>query len=155
MEEIAFTKVKLPYGWLGNMSPHPIRYEYLDYSTAEALFQVLRFKDSAIRAAIRSARSPMTAKMVAKAHADKMVVIPRSAEDLENMRLVLTMKLAQHADLEEELLKTGDAILIEDCSARSSTSGLFWGMARSAEGWKGENQLGKLWMERRAALREG
>lgn len=153
MNEIAFTKVKLPYGWLSNMSPHPIWYDSLSYPTGEALFQVLRFEDVGIRAAIQMARSPMTAKMVAKAHADKMIVAPRSEADLANMRRVLTLKLAQHPELEAALLETDDAILIEDCSARPSESGLFWGMAHAPDGWRGENQLGKLWMELRAALR--
>jgi hypothetical protein len=27
MNEIAFTKVDLPFGWLGNMANFPIRYE--------------------------------------------------------------------------------------------------------------------------------
>jgi len=38
---IAFKKVKDPYGWLGNMSPHPIG----EFRTAEHLFQATRFKD--------------------------------------------------------------------------------------------------------------
>ncbi len=28
-DDVAFTKVKLPGGWLGNMSPHPIMHEGL------------------------------------------------------------------------------------------------------------------------------
>ncbi len=40
MSEIAFTKVDLPYGWLGNMSPHIVKYQNQWYRTAESLFHV-------------------------------------------------------------------------------------------------------------------
>lgn len=152
MNEISFTKVKLPYGWLGNMSPYPIRYNDLVYRTGEALFQVLRFEiDDPICETIRRATSPMAAKMIAKQNSDLMVVTPRSDEDVENMRLVLRLKLEQNPELSPMLLATGDAVLIEDCSARPNESGLFWGMARSSasESWRGQNWLGKLWIELR------
>lgn len=58
---IAFTKVDLPYGWLGNMAPYPVAYEDLTYRTTEALFQALRFKDRAIRQQIHAEKSPMAA----------------------------------------------------------------------------------------------
>ena len=63
---IAFTKVALPFGDLGNMSPHRITYQGKRYKTAEALFQSLRFQDEDIQDAIRTSPSPMTAKMIAQ-----------------------------------------------------------------------------------------
>lgn len=60
---------------MGNISPHPVTYE-VAYRTAEAPFQSLRFADLAVREAIRSQQSPMFAKMVAKKHANQMVVVP-------------------------------------------------------------------------------
>ena len=51
-KDIAFTKVKLPYGWLGNMSPYPIKFGDDTYLTTEALFQALRFSDPEIQAKI-------------------------------------------------------------------------------------------------------
>ena len=60
---IAFTKVDLPFGELGNMSPHRITYEGKRYKTAEALFQALRFEDEEIREELRSLASPMAVKM--------------------------------------------------------------------------------------------
>lgn len=145
--EIAFTKVTLPYGWLGNMSPHAILYMDKVYKTAEALFQGLRFDDETIRELIRAERSPMRAKLVARGNVDRMVVEPRSPKDLGNMRLVLRMKVIQHPDLQQQLVETGKARIIEDCTARPQ--GVFWGMMRTSDGWKGENWLGRLWMELR------
>lgn len=74
------------------------------------------------------------------------------------MRLVLRLKLEQHPELKAMLLNTGDAQIIEDCSARPTESGLFWGAQHMPEGWYprwlGHNQLGKLWMALRAYYKE-
>lgn len=153
MEVVAFTKVRLPYGWLGNMSPHAVRFEADDYSTAEALFQALRFDDRAIRREIRERRSPMAAKMHARTCSGLMTVVPRSAADVENMRLVLELKLAQHPGLATGLIATGDARIVEDCTRRQNESGLFWGAAVRDGVWYGRNMLGTLWEELRADLR--
>ena len=153
MKVIAFRKVKEPYGWLGNMSPSPITYEGKIYRTAEALFQALRFESDEYREKIRSCTSPMTAKMSAKKHEQHMAIVPRSREDLANMKKVLELKLQQHPQLVSALLATGDAQIVEDCSSRPQGSGTFWGAVKAPEGWVGENQLGKLWMELREALR--
>ena len=64
MHTIAFTKVTLPYGWLGNMAPFPVLYGLLEWRTTEALFQALRFAaDDPVRELIRAEKSPMAAKM--------------------------------------------------------------------------------------------
>jgi predicted NAD-dependent protein-ADP-ribosyltransferase YbiA (DUF1768 family) len=75
---IAFTKVKLPYGWLGNMSPFPIEHDGKTWRTTEALFQALRFEDEEIRELIREQKSPMAAKMMAKKHRESMTIQPLS-----------------------------------------------------------------------------
>ena len=153
MVEIAFTKVKLPYGWLGNMSPHSVSYDGIDYPTAEALFQSLRFDSIEMRLRIATERSPMTAKMLAKKHRSEMNIVPISDIDVENMRLVIRTKIEQHPHLRVELIFTGDARIIEDCTNRQRGSGLFWGAAKQADGtWKGANILGVLWQELRSKL---
>jgi len=157
MEEIAFTKVKLPYGWLGNMAPYPIVYQKQVWKTSEALFQALRFADESasetserrakIRAEIMLLGSPMAAKMAAKKNLSLMTITPRSPEDVNNMRRVLCIKLNQHIELVKRLLDTKDANIVEDCTARQNESGLFWGAAKVDGKWTGQNMLGKLWME--------
>ena len=145
-------KVKEPHGWLGNMSPHPIEIGDHYFLTSEALFQCLRFDDPEIIEEICSQTSPMAAKMKAKKHKSEMVVEPMSEEDVDNMRLCLRLKLKQNPELRDQLLATGDEPIIEDCSKRSSRSGLFWGMALKDGEWVGENTLGQLWMELRSQL---
>lgn len=157
MKEIAFTKTRLPFGWLGNMARFPIIFENQEWLTNEALFQALRFaEDDPIREDIRQARSPMTAKFLAKSAEAmaRMVIEPQSEADVENMRLVLRIKIGQHSSLRRQLLETGDAVIIEDCTKRQRGSGLFWGAARDDEGWRGQNVLGELWMELREELKE-
>lgn len=149
---VAFRKTKEPYGWLGNMSAHPVVHNGLVWKTTEALFQALRFSDPIIREEIRKQTSPMGAKMFAKARLNLMTVKPQSAEDLDNMRLVIRLKIEQHLQLRSDLLATGDAIIIENCTSRQHGSGLFWGAALIECEWKGENVLGKLWMELRNSL---
>lgn len=156
MNEIAFTKVKLPYGWLGNMSAFPVEYEGKIYLTTEALFQALRFTNHPeIQELIRLEKSPMSAKMVAKGKVDLMDNgILYSEKDIDNMRLCLSLKLEQHPKLKEDLLETKDSIIIEDCSNRPHGSGLFWGSQKTENGWNGKNILGVLWMELRKNLND-
>lgn len=98
------------------------------------------------------ATSPMMAKRIAREHAGAMIVSPRSERDLSNMREILALKLKQHPLLLEDLRATGSRRIVEDCTARASESGLFWGAARQADGtWRGTNTLGVLWMALRPA----
>jgi ribA/ribD-fused uncharacterized protein len=146
---ITFTKVKLPYGWLGNMSPYPVEHQGVSWRTSEALFQAMRFVDQGIREKIRAEKSPMGAKMVAKSNSAKMVIVPRSRADVLNMVTCLRLKVDQNA-LWPLLLDTGDETLVEDVTSRPNEGGLFWGMAkRPDETWHGQNWLGKIWMKLR------
>lgn len=145
-------KVKAPGGCWGNMAPYSVTYEDEKWLTTEALFQALRFDDVVIRSLIRSEKSPMSAKMLAKKHTDKMVITPLSEADLNNMRLCLRLKVDQHSELREQLIASGDEEFIEDCTRRQRGSGLFWGAALIDGVWVGENWLGKLWMELRQSL---
>ena len=151
---ILIRKVADDYGWLGNMSPYPLEWEGKVFRTAEALFQCLRFQDEDCIEEIRSQKSPMAAKMIAKRYKASMVVVPMGPKDLENMSLVLRLKIEQHPEVKEKLIETGSKENLEDCSKRARGSGLFWGAALKDGQWHGENWLGKLWMEVRAELSE-
>jgi ribA/ribD-fused uncharacterized protein len=154
MGVIAFTKVALPYGWFGNMAPFPLVWDEKTWRTSEALFQARRLgPGDPGREEIRAEKSPMGAKMASKRSADRRVVVPLSENDILLMEDVLRLKLEQHPHLRGELLATGDATIIEDCTSRPRGTGLFWGAAKQPDGsWKGENVLGKLWMKLRAEV---
>jgi len=151
---VAFTGVKQPYGWLGNMSAHPVTYAGKDFRTTEALFQWLRFSDFPnIQEEIRLATSPMSAKLIAKRYkqwlgADVGLYGPA---DLQRMRTCLRAKLDAHPDLQTALVLTEQRVLIEDVSKRPSATGLFWGARwnTATQSWNGYGWLGRLWMELR------
>jgi len=159
---VAFRKVSEPWGWLGNMSPHPVEFGGKIWRTAEALFQAERFTtDNPVREAIRSAQSPMAAKMIAKKHRLERVIAERSAEDVALMRRVVGLKLEQNNTRDAQvrlgvaaLLRTANLRIIEDCTSRPNTSGLFWGAEwHGGPVWFGQNTLGEIWMDVLAAFR--
>jgi len=159
---IAFRRVSEPWGGLGNMAPVPVEFEGRSWRTVEALFQAQRFSsENPVREAIWSAKSPMAAKMIAKKHRNERVVEAQSTADVEIMRELVRLKLEQHLrggsrfqQEVEALLRVPSFLIIEDCTARPNTSGLFWGAQRKFDStWRGENTLGQIWMELLAALR--
>lgn len=151
---VVFRKVKDEFGWMSNMSAHPVRWEGEHYRTTEALFQCLRFSPDQvhIRNLIRSQTLPMDAKNVAKSFAGEMRIQERGGADMENMRTCLELKIATYPALRDALLTTGERTIIEDVTRRPEGSGLFWGAALEGDTWRGSNCLGVLWMDIREAL---
>ena len=146
---IKFTKVSLPYGWLGNMAPFPVMYKGKKWLTIEALFQALRFEDEKIIEEIRLEKSPMGSKMKAKKNKLLYVIEPMSEKDLENMRMCVRLKLEQHPKLVGQLLATNDQLICEDIGKRNGERHKFWGAKEINGVWEGENMMGKIWMELR------
>lgn len=154
MANITFTKVDLPYGWLGNMSPYPIIYKGKEWRTIEALFQSLRFSDENIIEQIRNEKSPMGAKMKAKSFKNFYSIKPLSDEDINNMKICLELKFNQHIELKNKLLKTGEHIIIEDIGTRRGIRHEFWGAYKNEKNeWVGNNLMGKLLMRLRDELK--
>jgi predicted NAD-dependent protein-ADP-ribosyltransferase YbiA (DUF1768 family) len=151
--EISFTKVALPFGWLGNMSPYPITFLGKEWRTTEALFQALRFDDEEIIEAIRLEKSPMGAKMKAKKHRASMIVIPMGERDVGNMKFCIAKKINAHPTLLKLLNETGEIPIYEDVTSRPRGSGLFWGAKKIENTWEGQNVLGKIWMETRDMIK--
>ena len=156
-ETIAFTKVKLPYGWLGNMHDYHVTFDGKRYLTSEALFQCLRFQDypDAQREIYRQ-KSPMAAKMVAKRLRNELGLGRDDIggqNDIERMRLCLRLKVEQHAHVKKWLLETDDAFIVEDCTTRPGGTGKIWGAVLKDGEWVGQNLLGNLWMELREELK--
>lgn len=156
---ITFTKVALPYGWLGNMSPHPVIDTDIVYPTAEHYFQLLRLDPfHKCRARVLATKSPMAAKLIVKTYLpEDAIVRAQSVEDLNNMRRTLRLKFGQHIDLAEQLLATGEQYIIEDVTERQNKgAAMFWGAVPVLPAGKhanGKNMLGVLLMELRRELR--
>lgn len=146
---IEFTKVDLPWGWLGNMFASPIKYKGKEWKTSEALFQALRFEDEEIRELIRGEKSPMGAKMKAKGNKNKMLVEPMSEKDIENMKMVVRLKFDQNPVLKSKLKVSGEHVIVENIGERNGARHLFWGMKKINGEWVGNNMMGKILMELR------
>lgn len=153
MKEITFTAVDLPWGWLGNMSAHPIRFDGKVHKTAEHLFQYMRFKDFPdVQELILERASPFMMKLILKKY--KKLINDDKKRDSELMRKIVRLKVIQHADLIRQLV-CSEGEIIENCTARQAGSGMWWGAARQEDGsWLGRNELGKIWMELRYQLKE-
>lgn len=145
---ISFTKSKLPYGWLGNMSPYPIEFNGKTWKTSEALFQALRFNDTSIQEIIRGEVSPMGAKAIMNENSEHIIIAKHGPKDILNMKMCLRLKINQHPNLLKELLETGDSVIVEDVTKRGDVGGnLFWGAMLVGDEWIGQNKLGEIWME--------
>ena len=151
---IEFSKVDLPYGWMGNMYGSPIHYDGKIWKTSEALFQSLRFQDEAIRELIRGEKSPMGAKMKAKGNKKDMIIDPMSEKDIENMKMVVKMKFDQNTVLKSKLKISGEHVIVENIGKRNGERHFFWGMKKINGEWVGNNMMGKILMELRRELIE-
>ena len=146
---IAFRKVSEPYGWLQNMSHHPVVHNGVEYPSSEHLFQLLRYDPAhTVWTEIPKIKSPMAAKTAMKPYYGENVVDPLSDQDFDNMKYCLVLKLDRNPALVTALMMTGDEELIEDVSKRQYGNNLIWGAALQPDGtWHGANELGRLWME--------
>lgn len=152
MEPIAFTKVKLPYGWMSNMSNHHVELWGVKWPSAEHAFQVGRLSDDhEMRlGGYYCSLSPMDAKRYIYAHhSDSFVIEPKSQDDVDLMAAIVGVKIEQNGLL-PQLMETGDRHIIEDVTKRYQRgNNSFWGAALIDGQWVGANTLGKIWMSMR------
>lgn len=151
---ITITTVRADYGWLSCMSPYPLEYQGQRYRTCEALFQTLRFDGFPnIQNEILNCPSPLGAKMIARRERgllNRTGIWDYAESDRALMKQCLRLKLDQHFDLQQRLIETGNAIIIEDCTTHDREAARIWGAVRVNGNWVGLNILGQLWMELRA-----
>ncbi|GJE95792.1 NADAR family protein [Phanerochaete sordida] len=136
-----------PYYEFTNFSPHAIEFEGKIYPSSEHLFQAHKFLGTRpdIAERVRAAPSPRAA--LEEATRQRAHVRPGWRQvNIASMDTVLALKFAQHADLRQLLLDTGNRVLVEDSPVDS-----FWGCG--ADG-KGRNELGKALMRLRDKLRQ-
>jgi ribA/ribD-fused uncharacterized protein len=133
---------------LSNFSAFSLEWFGYRFDTSEAAYHWMKFSEdgqSEICDAILLAKSAHDAFKIA----ERFKEVRR--EDWDDtkvgiMKKILRAKADQHEYVLRKLLATGDRELIED-SWRDD----FWGWGPNKDG---QNQLGKLWMEIRAELRE-
>jgi ribA/ribD-fused uncharacterized protein len=116
------------------------------WATSEHAYQAAHFfeTDPGLVERIFLARSAHCAYKIAKANADKA---PNNWHDIKEgiMLDICRHKLIQHAYIQQKLLQTDEAQIVEDSPVDS-----FWGWGPDR---KGRNTLGRIWMILREELR--
>lgn len=130
---------------LDSFSAHAIDIWGRTFATAEHAYQWKKFSENnpVLAEKILVAPSPYAVKKISNMHKEN--VDPKfTAAKLEVMKDIYVVKLNQHQDVREALIKTGNKIIIENSPTDS-----FWGIGPDGNG---QNHLGKIWMELRDAL---
>jgi hypothetical protein len=146
-EIIKFYIKEEPYGFLSNFwrveqYSHGKNYKV---KTNENGYQSEKAKDPLMRDWIAKAPTAYAAMMAGKNLKPDEIVDDWDNKKVEVMRIGLLAKFSQNYLLGQALLRTGDAILIED-----SPTDMFWGGRLEGS----QNMLGKLLMEVREELRK-
>ena len=132
-----------PFGALSNFSKHPFTLGGVWYPTAEHAFQAAKFAGTPRAEAIRRQRGAKDAARLAR-ESRSLVRADWDAFRDDAMRQILAAKFAAHEPLRDLLIGTG----AEPIEFASPMDG-YWGTGR---GGTGENRLGALLIELRAAL---
>lgn len=135
------------YFFLSNFAPAPVIFEGQEYPTVEHAYQAAKTLEPEGRDRVRAAATPELAKKLG----GKLTLRPDWPEiKVELMRSLLRQKFHRHPELQELLLKTGDAELVEGNTWHDN----FWGACRCprCNGQPAQNWLGRLLMEVRREL---
>ena len=129
------------YQFLSNFTPAEVVWDGVTYPTVEHAFQAAKTFDAEEREVVRSASTPASAKKLGKT--------VELRQDWQQVKLGIMKELVrqkfQHPVLRDQLLSTGDDVLIEE----NWWNDQFWGVSKG----KGKNHLGRIIMEVRTELR--
>jgi len=145
-DAILFYEEYRPYGEFSNFASYAILLKGKLWPTTEHYYQAQKYLDPALEEMIRLAPSPMSAKDLTRLPQYPPRADWNSVKD-DVMRDALRAKFTQYPHLRQLLLATGDAPLAEH-----TPNDHYW--ADGGDG-SGQNMLGRLLMELRAALRDG
>ena len=141
---IYFYSIREKYGCFSNFSPHGFELDNLYWSTSEHYFQAQKFPQTQDAEQIRFVKTP---KEAAKMGRERTRSLRRDWQQVKDdiMRKAVLRKFETHADIQQILLDTGDAEIIENSPIDS-----YWGCGKDGSG---KNMLGKILMEVREILR--
>lgn len=131
------------YGCFSNFSRHEIEMDGKIWKTSEHYYQAQKTTDPTIREIVRNCPTPKEA-----AQFGRSLPMREDWDEIKYdiMRTIITAKVYQHPNIKELLLSTGEEELVEN-----SPKDYIWGCGRDGSGC---NELGKIFMEVRAAFKE-
>jgi len=141
-QTIEFYRTGDAYGCFSNFSAHKVVIG-ATWPTVEHYFQAQKFLDDELRKKIMTEPSPMVAARMGRNRAWPLRPDWRRIKDAI-MRDGVRAKVAQHHDVRETLLGTGEALIVEHTRNDS-----YWGDGGDGSG---KNMLGRILMEVRAEL---
>lgn len=143
-------RLEIFYIYFSPYTAHAIEIDGLVYPTVEHAYQCARYTDKKIIEEIRTALSPVLAWEISSRN--KQFQIPEFKEDahkLHVMKKLMRLKVEQHKDVRDELLKSGDSLIVKHIVSGPPGDG-FWD---DDEDGRGLNHTGRMWMEIREELR--
>lgn len=140
---INFYRTGDAYGCFSNFSSHPIVIGNT-WPTSEHYFQAQKFLDAELQEKIRLEPSPMIAARMGR---NRQWPLRKDWDAVKDdiMRDAVRAKVAQHVEVRETLLGTGDAVIVEH-----TTNDAYWGDGGDGSG---RNMLGRILMEIREEFR--
>lgn len=136
--------VESRWSYLSPFSAHTVRIWGETFATLEHAYHAARIKPGPERDAIKNATSPKDAWRVAQKYKnDPTFAVPNFDKDAV-MEELMRAKLAQHQDIADILMESGDRDLI-----KVYDTDYYWGTG--ADG-SGENRMGKIWMKLRSEI---
>jgi ribA/ribD-fused uncharacterized protein len=149
MREISFYRAnEKPYGAFSNLFRRSVVFEGSEYPTAEHAYQAGKPRKESVREWLLAAPSASLLAMAAHGLYVWDVAPNWSKTKFDRMKRVLLAKYTQHEDLQDLLLSTGDARLVEVATVDNAVNRL-WGEVNGV----GKNMLGQLLMAVRDEIR--
>ncbi|MBF0131069.1 MAG: NADAR family protein [Magnetococcales bacterium] len=149
MDDITFYRSSdKPYGAFSNLYQREMFFEGEKFPTAEHAYQAGKPRKKEVRDWLMASPSPSLLAMAAHGLYSWDIAPNWSQIKFDRMGVVLFAKFAQHQDLADLLLSTGDARLVESATVDNAVNRL-WGEVNG----KGKNMLGLILMEVRELIR--
>jgi len=134
------------YIYFSPYTAHAIELEGVIYPTVEHAYQCQRYVDNKIIEEIRVARSPIKAWQISTKYKHLQIPEFKEAEHkLKVMKMLMKLKAEQHEEVMKALKDTSDLQIIKRIVTYPPSDG-FWDIG---EDGKGQNHIGKIWMELR------
>lgn len=134
------------YAFLSNAYPVPVKCVGITFQNAEAAYQALKYTDQEIREQFCDLDA-REAKLFGRELEQKPDWDEWNQKKVDIMLSVVYAKFDQNPELQEKLLETGNAILVQG----GLKNDLFWGV--STETGTGENYMGAILMHVRKTLK--